>query len=210
MEQSVSTLPHGSPGRLIIVVDNPKYTNTPNADKLMLCMELPFQPSWGNGGNLADTLSDSTAPASCLPNNCTECRPKIIFDWLVFDFEVEQDIMSAELELRPNQTPSADFLIKKAGPLQDLYASALHPAVVIQPWGHFLPARWCQSFLECSLLLLDSRYIPVLRLHIPFKCIQNLNQVKLKGIVEKQLFLTVNFPPWNDRDSGQNSSKPHT
>lgn len=43
--------------------------------------------------------------------------------------------MSSELKLRPNQTSSADFLIKKSKVLQDLYVSGIHLADVIQPEG---------------------------------------------------------------------------
>ena len=39
MEKDVSTLPHGYHPRMTIVADNPKYTNTPNGSKEMLCME---------------------------------------------------------------------------------------------------------------------------------------------------------------------------
>lgn len=81
---------------------------------------------------MAGTLLDLTASPSSLLSTCLECRLEIISDRLVFDFEVEEAIRSSELKLRPNQTSSADFLIK-GKVLQDFYVSAIHPADAIQP-----------------------------------------------------------------------------
>ena len=128
----------------------------------------------GNGGSLAGTFLDLTASPSFLLSKCSECRLEIIFDWLVFDFEVEEAIMSSDLKLRPNQTSSADFLIKKQGPSGSLCVSHTSGRCN-STWGFVFLPGWCQSFLECSLPLLDNRYIPVLGIHILFKYIHSLN-----------------------------------
>lgn len=135
----------------------------------------------GNGGSLAGTWLDLTASPSSLLSKCLECRLEIIFDRLVFDFEVEKAIRNSELRLRPNQTSSADFLIKKQGLAGSLCVSHTSSRCN-STWGFSFQPGWCQRFLECRLPLSGSRRTPVLGMHTLFKCIHSLNQARLKGI----------------------------